>query len=144
MVVGRKTPSIVRRRGALQHAWSAGCLCQCTSRQTRLTMLLLPCCTDMQSSDALYGILLVGGRVLGVETGKGPPPVNVYDLLLLANFTNSNESLRCVVSVQNQVGGLASCNVAADCICLVGLLESQGSSSKDIQRKCKVLSIWCL
>eukprot|EP00775_Hariotina_reticulata_P007620 gene7620-7822_t len=48
----------------------------------------------VRSSDALYGVLLAGRRVVAVETGRGPPPPHVFDLLLLTNFTNSNESLR--------------------------------------------------
>jgi hypothetical protein len=48
----------------------------------------------LQSGEALYGVLLVGRRVLAAATGKGPPPLNMFDLLLLINFANSNESLR--------------------------------------------------
>ncbi len=58
------------------------------------TFLHVRPCPFVQSSDALYGVVLVGRRVLVAETGKGPPPLNVYDLQLLINFTNSNESLR--------------------------------------------------
>jgi hypothetical protein len=59
-------------------------------KQTLFPVLVLL----VQSSDALYGVLLAGRRLVAVETGRGPPAPNVFDLLLLSNFTNSNESLK--------------------------------------------------
>jgi hypothetical protein len=59
-----------------------------------LHLVLLLLLLLLQSGEALYGVLLVGRRVLAAATGKGPPPLNVFDLLLLINFANSNESLR--------------------------------------------------
>jgi hypothetical protein len=59
-----------------------------------LLLLLLRHVLNLQTGEALYGVLLVGRRVLAAATGKGPPPLNVFDLLLLVNFANSNESLR--------------------------------------------------
>ncbi|WIA40971.1 hypothetical protein OEZ86_004619 [Tetradesmus obliquus] len=50
--------------------------------------------TAVKTGEALYGVLLVGRRLLAAAAGKGPPPLNVFDLLLLVNFANSNESLR--------------------------------------------------
>lgn len=50
----------------------------------------------LQACDCLYGILLVAGRVVAVERGAAAPALNVFDLLLLINFSSSNESLRCV------------------------------------------------
>jgi len=48
----------------------------------------------VQACDCLYGVLLVAGRVVAVERGSSAPPLNVFDLLLLINFSSSNESLR--------------------------------------------------
>lgn len=49
----------------------------------------------LQACDCLYGVLLVAGRVVAVERGAAAPSLNVFDLLLLINFSSSNESLRC-------------------------------------------------
>lgn len=50
----------------------------------------------LQACDCLYGVLLVAGRVVAVERGAAAPGLNVFDLLLLLNFSSSNESLRYV------------------------------------------------
>lgn len=52
----------------------------------------------LQACECLYGILLVAGRVVAVERGAAAPALNVFDLLLLINFSSSNESLRQVFS----------------------------------------------
>jgi hypothetical protein len=63
---------------------------------------MLRCCPVMlQACDCLYGILLVAGRVVAVERGAAAPALNVFDLLLLINFSSSNESLRCVDRTAN-------------------------------------------
>jgi hypothetical protein len=48
----------------------------------------------LQACECLYGVLLVAGRVVAVERGAAAPALNVFDLLLLINFSSSNESLR--------------------------------------------------
>lgn len=48
----------------------------------------------VQACECLYGVLLVAGRVVAVERGAAAPALNVFDLLLLINFSSSNESLR--------------------------------------------------
>lgn len=74
-----------------------------------------PCCLPawLQSGDALYGVLLVGRRLLAAEAGKGPPPLSVFDLLLLANFVQSNESLRCVCACVSACCIPARCTLAS-------------------------------
>jgi hypothetical protein len=58
---------------------------------------MLRCCPVLlQACDCLYGIVLVAGRVVAVERGAAAPALNAFDLLLLSNFSSSNESLRCV------------------------------------------------
>eukprot|EP00879_Flechtneria_rotunda_P009337 GHRR01009776.1.p1 GENE.GHRR01009776.1~~GHRR01009776.1.p1 ORF type:complete len:553 (+),score=217.36 GHRR01009776.1:549-2207(+) len=48
----------------------------------------------IKATDALYGVVLVGRRVLLAEAGRGAAALNVYDLQLLSNFANSNYALR--------------------------------------------------
>jgi hypothetical protein len=48
----------------------------------------------LQACDCLFGVLLVCGRVVAVVRGAAAPSLNVFDLLLLINFSTTNESLR--------------------------------------------------
>jgi hypothetical protein len=61
-------------------------------------------CARAQSCDCLYGVLVVGQRVMAVEHGAGTPAINAADLLLLVNFVGSNASLRWAAWGRRQQG----------------------------------------
>jgi hypothetical protein len=48
----------------------------------------------VQASNALYGAVFVGQRLLVLSTASGVLQLGAADLLLLSNFLRSNASLR--------------------------------------------------
>ncbi len=63
------------------------------------------CVCVMQSSGALYGVILVsGGRVVAIEYepgARGLQPLDAADLMCLDNFVCSNANIRCGMALHS-------------------------------------------